>query len=86
MAERLCFGRTDRQEFRKSDRGVSSQELAVSELLVEDQARSGLQQWQELHPASEDGCAAAESGEEWEVRGELRPLSVRCGVEAPAAS
>ena len=27
---------TDRQEFRKSDRGVSSQELAVGELLVED--------------------------------------------------
>ena len=37
-AERLGFEWTDRQEFCKSDRGVSSQELAVVELSVEDRA------------------------------------------------
>ena len=37
-AERPGLEETDRQEFRKSDRGVSSQEPAVGELLVEDQA------------------------------------------------
>ena len=34
----LALRGTDRKELRKSDRGVSSQELAVGELLVEDQA------------------------------------------------
>ena len=34
----LALRETDRQEFCKSDRGVSSQELAVGELLVEDRA------------------------------------------------
>ena len=37
-AERPRFEETDMQEFCKSDRGVSSQELAVGELLVEDRA------------------------------------------------
>ena len=36
--ERPGFEGTDRQEFCKSDRGVSSQEPAVGELLVEDRA------------------------------------------------
>ena len=59
----------------KGDGGVSSQEFAVGELLVEDRARSCFQQWQELHPASEDRCAAADGGEEWGLRGELRPAA-----------
>ena len=37
-AERRGFEGTDRQEFCKNDRGVSSQELAVGELFVEDRA------------------------------------------------
>ena len=46
------------------DGGVSSQEFAVGEFFVEDWARSCFQQWQELHPASEDRRAAADGGEE----------------------
>ena len=82
----LALRGTDKQEFRKGDCGVSSQEFAVGEFLVEDRARSCFQQWQELHPASEDRCAAADGGEEWCLRRELRPLSLRCGDETPAAS
>ena len=70
----------------KGDGGVSSQEFAVGEFLVEDWARSCFQQWQELHPASDDRCAAADGGEEWGLRGELRLLSFRCGDETTAAS
>ena len=39
--------------------------FAVGELLVEDRAWGCFQQWQELHSASEDWCAAADGGEEW---------------------
>ena len=63
--ERSGFEGTDRQEFCKGDCGVSSQEFAVGEFLVEVWARSCFQQWQELHPASEDRCTAADGGEEW---------------------
>ena len=39
--------------------------------------------FRELHPASEDRCAAANGGEKRGLRGELRPLSLRCGFETP---
>ena len=66
--------------------GGSFARVTVGEFFVEGWARSCFQQWQELHPASEDRCAAADGGEEWGLRGELRPLSLRCGDETPAAS
>ena len=55
------------RSFCKGDCGVSSQEFAVGEFLVEDWARSCFQQWQELHPASEDRCAAVNGGAKWSL-------------------
>ena len=78
-------GPTGRSFARVTVASVPKNLLSV-EFLIEDWARSCSQQWQELHPASEGRCAAADGGEEWCLRGELRPLSLRCGDETRAAS
>ena len=47
--------------------GISCQEFALGEFLVELCARSCFQQWQVLHPASEDRCTATNGGEKWSL-------------------